>query len=302
MDDAFRIIAGYVTQPMIRLASSWQNFQEMTLSLERIGDIVNQRLEMDENEDNNISIPNLKGKIRLENIRYEYSSTSEAVLSGLSLDIEQGSFTGFVGQSGCGKSTLLKLIPRLYRPSSGRIFIDDYDIAKVDLYSLRSQIGFVPQDCMLFEGTIFSNIALGDPNISSEEVVKMAKIACAHEFIMGLPYGYSTPIGEKGSGLSGGQRQRIALARMLLEDPSLVILDEATSALDVDTEKQVVENLRNHFTDKTLLVITHRLSSLIDADQIVVMHSGRIDAVGQHTQLMEQRGRYYALYQSQFGE
>ena len=130
----------------------------------------------------------------------------------------------------------------------------------------------------------------------------MSKLACAHEFIMGLPYGYSTPIGEKGSGLSGGQRQRIALARMLLQDPKLVILDEATSALDVDTEKQVVENLRNHFTDKTLLMITHRLSSLTDADQIVVMHSGRIDATGNHDELIRQRGRYYALYQSQFGE
>ena len=155
---------------------------------------------------------------------------------------------------------------------------------------------------MLFEGTIFSNIALGEQNISSEEVVKMAKLACAHEFIMNLPYGYSTPIGEKGAGLSGGQRQRIALARMLLEKPRLVILDEATSALDVDTEKQVVENLRNHFSNTTLLMITHRLSTLIDADQIVVLHSGRIDAVGCHPDLMAQKGRYYALYRSQFGE
>ena len=299
---AFRIIAGYVTQPMIRLASSWQNFQEMSLSLERIGDIINQKLEVEKNEDSNIPIADIKGNIKLENVSYQYSSTADPVLSGLSLNIPKGSFTGFVGQSGCGKSTLLKLIPRLYRPNGGRIFIDDYDTAKVDLYSLRNQIGFVPQDCMLFEGTVFTNIALGDPNISTEKVVEMAKLACAHEFIMGLPYGYNTPIGEKGSGLSGGQRQRIALARMLVENPRLVILDEATSALDVDTEKQVVENLRNHFTDKTLLMITHRLSSLIDADQIVVMHSGRIDAIGRHDELIKQRGRYFALYQSQFSD
>ena len=299
---AFRIIAGYVTQPMMRLASSWQNFQEMSLSLERVGDIVNQSLEVKENEETNIAIPEIKGSVSLENVSYEYSSSAPPVLSSLSLDIPEGSFTGFVGQSGCGKSTLLKMIPRLYRPSAGRVFIDKYDIAKVDLYSLRSQIGFVPQDCMLFEGTIFSNIALGDPNTSSEEIVRMAKLACAHEFIMGLPYGYSTPIGEKGSGLSGGQRQRIALARMLLEKPKLVILDEATSALDVDTERQVVENLRNYFTDTTMLMITHRLSSLTEADQIVVLHSGRIDSVGTHPDLMAQRGRYYALYKSQFGE
>ena len=299
---AFRIIAGYVTQPMMRLASSWQSFQEVSLSLERVGDIVNQSLEVGENEENNIAIPEVKGSVSLENVSYEYSSSSPQVLSSVTLEIPAGSFTGFVGQSGCGKSTLLKLIPRLYRPSAGRVLIDDYDIAKVDLYSLRSQIGFVPQDCMLFEGTIFSNIALGEQNISSEEVVKMAKLACAHEFIMNLPYGYSTPIGEKGAGLSGGQRQRIALARMLLEKPRLVILDEATSALDVDTEKQVVENLRNHFSNTTLLMITHRLSTLIDADQIVVLHSGRIDAVGCHPDLMAQKGRYYALYRSQFGE
>ena len=299
---AFRIIAGYVTQPMIRLASSWQNFQEMSLSLERIGDIVNQKLEVEKNEESNIPMPDVKGKISLENISYQYSSTADPILSGLSLEISQGSFTGFVGQSGCGKSTLLKLIPRLYRPNSGKICIDDYDIGKIDLYSLRDQIGFVPQDCMLFEGTILSNISLDNPNVSSKNVVEMSKLACAHEFIMGLPYGYSTPIGEKGSGLSGGQRQRIALARMLLQDPKLVILDEATSALDVDTEKQVVENLRNHFTNKTLLMITHRLSSLTGADQIVVMHSGRIDAIGNHDELIKQRGRYYALYQSQFGE
>ena len=299
---AFRIIAGYVTQPMIRLASSWQSFQEMSLSLERIGDIINQPLEVNENEDSNISMPDIHGDIAFENVSYQYSASAQPILSSASLRISAGSFAGFVGQSGCGKSTLLKLIPRLYRPNVGRVFIDNYDISKVDLYSLRSQIGFVPQDCMLFEGTIFSNISIGDPNTSAEDVVNVSKLACAHEFIMSLPYGYSTPIGEKGAGLSGGQRQRIALARMLLEKPNLVILDEATSALDVDTERQVVENLRNHFSNTTLLMITHRLSSLIDADQIIVMHSGRIDSIGQHADLMSQKGRYYALYQSQFGE
>lgn len=298
---AFRIISGYVTQPMMRLASTWQSFQEMSLSLERVGDVVNQSLEVDENEEGNIAIPPLRGGVCFESVGFSYSSTAPPALSSVDLDVQAGQFVGFVGQSGCGKSSMLKMVPRLYRPSSGRILIDGYDIAKVDLYSLRSQIGFVPQDCMLFEGTVFSNIALGDPQVESDRVVEVARLACAHEFIMGLPYGYSTPVGEKGAGLSGGQRQRIALARMLLEDPGLVILDEATSALDVDTERQVVENLRRHFSAKTLLMITHRLSTLIDADQIVVMHAGRVDAVGDHADLMAQRGRYYALYQSQFG-
>ena len=287
---------------MMRLASSWKSFQELSLSLERVGDIVNQSLEVQENEDNNVVIPELEGQINLRSVSYEYSSSSPPVLSSLTLDIPAGSFTGFVGQSGCGKSTLLKLIPRLYRPSAGKVLIDNYDISNVDLYSLRSQMGFVPQDCMLFEGTIFSNIAISDINTSSQKVVEMAKLACAHEFIMNLPSGYSTPIGERGAGLSGGQRQRIALARMLLEKPRLVVLDEATSALDFDTEKQVVENLRNYFENTTLLMITHRISTLIEADQIVVMHSGRIDATGTHQTLMAQKGRYYALYRSQFGE
>ena len=299
---AFRIISGYVTQPMLRLASTWQNFQEMSLSLERLGDVVNQPLEVSEGEEENIVMPSIKGNIQIDSVSYSYSSTSDPVLSSVSALIKKGSFTGLVGQSGCGKSSLLKIIPRLYKPSSGRVLLDGYDISKVDLYSLREQIGFVPQDCMLFEGSIFSNIALGDPLAESEDVVKVAKIACAHEFIMTLPYGYSTPIGEKGSGLSGGQRQRIALARMILEKPNLVILDEATSALDVDTERQVVNNLRDHFQTQTLLMITHRLSTLKESDNIIVMHSGKIDSMGSHDSLMKKKGRYFALYQSQFGE
>ena len=229
-------------------------------------------------------------------------SSSPPVLSSVDLEISAGSFVGLVGESGCGKSTLLKMVPRLYRPSSGKLLIDQLDIAKVDLYSLRTQIGFVPQDCLLFEGTIFSNIALGDPQAESDRVIEMAKISCAHEFIMNLPLGYSTPVGEKGSGLSGGQRQRIALARMLMEQPKLIVLDEATSALDVNTERQVVNNLREHLKDQTVLMITHRLSTLIEADQIVMMHAGRVDEKGTHQQLMQLKGRYYALYQSQFGE
>ena len=299
---AFRIISGYVTQPMLRLASTWQSFQELSLSLERVGDVVNQPLEISEEEEANVVMPSIQGDISVVSLGYTYSSNSRPVLSSVSLEISAGSFVGLVGQSGCGKSTLLKMIPRLYRPTSGKLLIDQLDISKVDLYSLRTQIGFVPQDCLLFEGTVFSNIALGDPQVESNRVIEMAKIACAHEFIMELPYGYSTPVGEKGSGLSGGQRQRIALARMLLEDPNMVVLDEATSALDVDTERQVVANLRTHLSGRTLLMITHRLSTLIEADQIVIMHSGKVDESGTHQKLMDQKGRYFALYQSQFGE
>jgi len=259
-------------------------------------------LEILENEENNIEMPKIKGDIISENVSFSYSSSTPAVLNSVNLKISKGSFVGLVGQSGCGKSSFLKMIPRLYRPTSGRLLMDNFDITKVDLYSLRQQIGFVPQDCMLFEGTVFSNIALGDPESDSKDVVEAAKIACAHEFIMSLPYGYGTPVGEKGSGLSGGQRQRIALARMLLENPNLVVLDEATSALDVDTEKQVVSNLRDKFSGRTLLMITHRLSTIVEADQIICMHAGRVDSVGKHEELMNRKGRYYTLYNSQFGE
>ena len=299
---AFRIISNYVTQPMLRLASTWQSFQELLLSLERVGDVVNQPLEIGDEEESSITMPRLRGEISIKSLGYTYSSTSQPVLSSVTLDIPAGSFVGLVGQSGCGKSTLLKMVPRLYRPTSGKILIDELDIEKVDLYSLRKQIGFVPQDCLLFEGNIFSNIALGDPHAESQKIIEMAKIACAHDFIMELPYGYSTPVGEKGSGLSGGQRQRIALARMLLENPRMIVLDEATSALDVNTERQVVNNLKEYLTGRTCLMITHRLSTLIEADQIIVMHAGRVDESGTHSELMDMRGRYFALYQSQFGE
>tara|TARA_B100001093_G_scaffold358158_1_gene342753 strand:+ start:14529 stop:17414 length:2886 start_codon:yes stop_codon:yes gene_type:complete len=299
---AFRIISGYVTQPMLRLASTWQSFQEMSLSLERVGDIVNQTLEVEENEEENIIMPSIVGEVKIDSVSYSYTSQSAPVLSSVSLKIKPGNFVGVVGQSGCGKSSLIKMIPRLYRPSNGKIMVDNYDISKIDLYEYRKQIGFVPQDCVLFEGTVFSNIALSDPQVESSKVIEMAKIACAHDFIMSLPYGYSTPIGEKGSGLSGGQKQRISLARMLLENPNLVVLDEATSALDVDTERQVVNNFKEHFKNKTVIMITHRLTSLTEADDIFVMHEGKLDSHGNHLKLMEKKGRYFALFQSQFGK
>ena len=296
---AFRIISGYVTQPILRLASTWNNFQEVSMSVERLGDVVNQPLETSEIEATNIAMPPIKGQICFQEVSFGYSTNSKPQLAGVSLTIPAGSFTGLVGQSGCGKSTMLKLVPRLYEPTQGKVLIDGYDVSKVELYSLRRQLGFVPQDCLLFEGSIYNNIAVADTEAEADEVIEAAKMACAHDFIMSLPYGYNTPLGEKGSGLSGGQRQRVALARMLLQKPGLVILDEATSALDVDTEQQVVNNLRRKLQGTTVLMITHRLSTLIHADQIVMMHDGRLDSVGTHEQLMSKAGRYYALYQQQ---
>ena len=296
---AFRIISGYVTQPIIRLAASWQSFQEASLSMEHLSEVVNQPLETKDDEVNNIPMPLLRGDIAFEEVSFRYGS-GPPQLSAISLEIAAGSFLGLVGQSGCGKSTLLKLIARLYNPVSGRVLIDGLDIEKVELHSLRRQIGYVPQECLLFEGSIFSNIAAADPDADSHEVIHAARLACAHDFIMAMDDGYTSMIGEKGAGLSGGQRQRIALARMLLQKPRLIILDEATSALDVDTEIQVLNNLLESARESTILMTTHRLSSLTQADRIVMLHNGSIDSQGNHQELMELHGRYYALYQQQF--
>ncbi len=296
---AFRIISGYVTQPIIRLAASWQSFQEASLSMEHLSEVVNQPLETKEDEVNNIPMPLLRGEISFEEVSFSYGS-GQPQLSAISLEIAAGSFIGLVGKSGCGKSTLLKLIARLYNPVSGCVLIDGLDIEKVELHSLRRQIGYVPQECLLFEGSIFSNIASSDPDADSNDVIHAARLACAHDFIMAMDDGYTSMIGEKGAGLSGGQRQRIALARMLLQKPRLIILDEATSALDVDTETQVLNNLLESARESTILMTTHRLSSLTQADRIVLLHNGSIDSQGSHQELMDLQGRYFAFYQQQF--
>ncbi|NDD70090.1 MAG: ATP-binding cassette domain-containing protein, partial [Synechococcaceae bacterium WB9_4xC_028] len=188
---------------------------------------------------------------------------------------------------------------RLYSPDRGRILIDHYDIDKVELYSLRRQIGIVPQDPLLFSGTVSENIALTQPEADSEEIVAAARLACAHEFVMELPSGYSTSVGERGAGLSGGQRQRIAIARTLLSKPKLLVMDEATSALDYDTERRVCDNLVDALHDCTVFFITHRLSTIRRADLIVMMHQGAVVETGTHDELIARKGRYFALYRQQ---
>ena len=215
------------------------------------------------------------------------------------MQIDAGSFVGVVGQSGSGKSTLMKLLPRLYDPELGRIFIDDYDIGKVELSSLRRQIGIVPQDSLLFEGTIAENIALNDTQASDEAIIEASKLACAHDFIMSLGEGYATRLSERGSNLSGGQRQRIAIARTILSNPQLLVMDEATSALDYNTERQLCINLQKWAQNRTVLFITHRLSSIKNSDLILVMHEGNLVESGTHEELIADEQRYYALYRQQ---
>ncbi len=295
---AFRIIAGYVTSPLLRLSQLWQNFQETALSLERLSDIVDNPQEGEEDRDN-IPMPLIEGEVRYENVSFRFKNTGPMQLNNVNLTIKPGQFVGIVGQSGAGKSTLTKLVARLYEPELGRILIDNYDIAKVELYSLRRQIGVVPQDPLLFEGTVQENISLTNPDASTEEIIEAAQAAAAHEFIMNLPAGYNTRVGERGAALSGGQRQRIAIARTILQRPQLLVLDEATSALDYNTEEQVSHNLAEVFQNQTVLFITHRLATIKRADLILMMDAGRIVEQGTHEDLMALEGRYYYLYQQQ---
>ena len=296
---AFRIISGYVTQPLLRLSTIWQSIQELRISFERLADVIDTPEESDEVDKSKVMLPPLQGNVRFENLSFRFRQGQPQVLKDVNLAIPAGTFVGVVGQSGSGKSTLMKLLPRLYQPECGRISIDDYDIAKVELYSLRRQIGIVPQDPLLFSGTVSDNIALTNPQASSEEIVRAARLANAHDFIMDLPSGYSTPVGERGASLSGGQRQRVAIARTLLSNPKLLVMDEATSALDYETERQVCDNLFDNLNDRTVFFITHRLSSIRQADMIVMLHQGAVVEVGTHDELMSQRGRYYALLRQQ---
>ena len=294
---AFRIIASYVTNPLLRLSQLWQQFLETALSIERLGDILNHQEESPPEQQHNLPMPPVAGTVTYEDVDFSFSGGDRLQLKQINLKIESGSFVGIVGQSGSGKSTMMKLLPRFYQPQSGRILIDGYDISKVELYSLRRQLGVVPQNPLLFDGTIHENIALNSPDADVEEIIEAAKIAAAHDFIMNLPEGYNTPVGERGAALSGGQRQRIAIARAVLQNPRLLILDEATSALDYETEQQVCRNLAQRFKGRTVFFITHRLSTIRHADLILMMANGVIEERGTHEELMALQGRYSCLYQ-----
>ena len=296
---AFRIIAGNVTGPLLQLSTLWQGFQGVQLSMERLSDIINQNAEQSEEASKQIALPPIIGKLEYSNVSFRFASDGPYQVNDVDLKIEAGSFVGIAGQSGSGKSTLMKLLPRLYNINKGSIKIDGYDISKVELGSLRRQIGIVPQDSLLFEGTIADNIALNDPTIDDSDIINAAHIACAHEFIMELPLGYATPLAERGSNLSGGQRQRIAIARTILTNPKLLIMDEATSALDYETERMVCLNLQEWAEDRTVLFITHRLSTIKNANKIVLMKNGKIVEEGVHSDLMKLNSQYATLYGKQ---
>lgn len=296
---AFRIISGNVTGSLLRFISVWQSVQEVGISVERLRDIIDTHPEVDDSDRNNIPLPEIQGSVTFEEVSFRFNQSGPLQLANVNLDFPSGSFIAIVGLSGSGKSTLMKLLQRLYPPLAGRILVDGYDINKVEMYSVRRQLGVVLQDTLLFSGTVQENIGMSNPEATTEDIIRASKIAAAHDFIMSLPNGYNTVVGERGTGLSGGQKQRIAIARTVLQNPKLLILDEATSALDYQSERSVINNLMEVFHDRTVFFITHRLTAVTNADVIIMMDQGSIVEQGNHQELLALKGRYYCLYQQQ---
>jgi ATP-binding cassette, subfamily B, bacterial len=294
---AFQMLSGRVTGPLLRLAQLWQNLQQVLLSVDRIGDILNVAPEAEPGS--GLILPKLQGRVNFDEVFFRYIPNQEPILKGISFDVEPGMLVGVVGRSGSGKSTLSKLLQRLYVPEAGRIAIDGYDVKSADLHSLRSQMGVVLQEDYIFNGNIIDNISLGRPDVTAEEVFEAARMAAAHDFISDLPHGYETNVGERGTALSGGQRQRVSLARLFLTDAPILVLDEATSALDSETEQQVLQNLKKVASDRTIFMIAHRFAPLRKADLILVMEKGVIAERGTHDDLLRKKGLYYSLYQRQ---
>ncbi|OAI93322.1 type I secretion system permease/ATPase [Pseudomonas putida] len=289
---AFNMLAGRVSQPILRLAQLWSSFQQVGVSIQRLGDIFNARTEA--NHGNASTMPRLGGQIELDQVSFRYRADASEVLRGVSLRIAPGEVIGVVGRSGSGKSTLTRLVQRLYAPERGRVLLDGMDLALVDVSSLRRQIGVVLQENMLFRRSVRDNIALADPGAPIEDIIAVAKLAGAHEFILELPEGYDTLVGEQGASLSGGQRQRLAIARALMGNPRILILDEATSALDYESERIIQQNMVRICRDRTVIIIAHRLSAVRRADRILVMERGQIVEQGGHEQLLQRPDGVYA--------
>jgi ATP-binding cassette subfamily B protein len=297
---AFNVLVGNVNRPILSLIDLWREVQEISVSLERLNDVFDSKPEEDIAKPALMRIPPVRGHIRFEQVTFRYPSRGDRnALENVNLEIYAGQTVALVGRSGAGKSTFANLLLRMHEPNAGRIFVDGYDLRQVSINSLRSQVGVVPQDVFLFSGTIRENVAFGDPDARLQEVVGAAMLAGAHEFISELPLGYETKIGERGQSLSGGQKQRIAIARALFKKPSILIFDEATSALDTESERAIQQNLDKILKDRTTIIIAHRLSTVRNADLIVVLDRGIVLETGNHYSLMEQRGLYYYLNSQQ---
>ena len=288
---AFNMIMGQVTGPILRLSQLWQDFQQVQISVERIGDVLNTPPESRALAQ--AHLPRAKGEIKIERLTFRYAPNAPETLKHVSLAVAQGQVIGIVGPSGSGKSTLTKLIQRLYLPESGQILIDGIDIAQVDPAWLRRQIGVVLQENLLFNRTVHDNISIGNPGMARDQVIRLARLSGADEFINKLPLGYDTLIEERGLNLSGGQRQRIAIARALSNNPAILIFDEATSALDYESERIIQNNMKEIVRGRTVIIIAHRLAAVRNCNRIIGVQDGRIVEDGTHLELINRPSSLY---------
>ncbi|MDH6367631.1 MULTISPECIES: ABC transporter ATP-binding protein [unclassified Breznakia] len=296
---AYLLYISNLTDPIKRLINFTETFQDGVSGFERFMELLEIHPDI-EDAPNAIELKDVKGNVDFEHVYFRYNEKSDYVLRDVNLQVRSGEYIALVGQSGAGKTTMCSLIPRFYELSDGVIRIDGISNRDVTLSSLRNHIGVVQQDVYLFAGTIMDNIAYGNPNASEEDIIRAAKQANAHDFIVELEDGYDTDIGSRGVKLSGGQKQRISIARVFLKNPSILIFDEATSALDNESEKVVQESLEQLAKNRTTFVIAHRLSTIKNAQRIVVLGESGIDEVGSHDELLAKNGEYAKLYEMQF--
>ena len=297
--DTLYVFSSYVSmlmRPMAMMGMIWTGYQRMAAAGERVIQIIETEPEV-KDKPNAIDLKNVRGHIKFENVYFGYDK-DKPILKNINLEVKPGETVALLGPTGSGKSTIIRLLMRFYDVTSGRILIDGHDIRDVKLKSLRKHIGIVSQEIFLFNRTVKENISFGKPDAPMNDIIRAAKIAKAHEFIMKLPNEYDTIIGERGINLSGGQRQRIAIARALLLDPKILILDDSTSSVDVDTEYEIQKALSALLKNRTTLVITQRISTIRNADKIIVMDNGEIIEEGDHETLMTKKGAYYRLYQT----
>lgn len=284
--------------PLRRLVNSSTTLTQAYASMDRVFELMDEKYEITDRE-NAKDLPAIQGELRFDRVSFRYEPENELVLNNINFTVNPGETAAFVGMSGGGKSTIISMIPRFYDATKGSIKIDGKDIQDVRIESLREQIGIVLQDSILFSDSVKSNILMGNPNASDDEVIEAAKAANAHEFILALPQGYDTKVGERGVKLSGGQKQRVAIARVFLKNPPILVLDEATSALDLESESLIQDSLERLAHNKTTIVVAHRLSTITHANQIFVIDHGELKEQGTHEQLMAAKGIYFNLFQVQ---
>ena len=291
----FLLYINIFTDPVKTLIDFTEQFQNGYSGYERFRQILDMEPEI-KDKDGAKELTNVVGTIKFDDVSFRYNDNDHRVLKHINLEIPAGSYIALVGSSGAGKTTLCNLIPRFYDVTKGSISIDDEDIRNVKLKSLRNNIGMVQQDVYLFAGTIYENIKYGKPTATKEEIIAAAKEANAYDFIMSLPNGFDTDIGQRGIKLSGGQKQRLSIARVFLKNPPILIFDEATSALDNESEKVVQESMEKLTKNRTTLVIAHRLSTIRNAEKILVLTENGIEEQGTHNELINKKGIYYDLY------